>query len=112
MKNNNNFLDGTIEEDVFSCDVKPQKAFLVIILNSDDTEESSRNRVEELTSLALTMGVTVVDSTLIKIRKENSATLIGSGKVQELKEIVDNTEIDLFIFDNDLSPRIQRNLQI
>jgi GTP-binding protein HflX len=111
VKNNNNFLDGTIEEDVFSCDVKPQKAFLVIILNSDDTEESSRNRVEELTSLALTMGVTVVDSTLIKIRKENSATLIGSGKVQELKEIVDNTEIDLFIFDNDLSPRIQRNLE-
>lgn len=111
MKNNNNFLNGIEEEDVFSCDVKPQRAFLVIILNNDDNEESSKNRVEELNSLASTMGVTVIGSTFIKIRKENSATLIGSGKVQELKDLVDNTEIDLFIFDNDLSPRIQRNLE-
>jgi GTP-binding protein HflX len=111
VKNNNNFLDGKDKEDAFSCEVKPQKAFLVIILKNDDTEESSSNRVEELNSLAYTMGVTVVDSILIKIRKENSATLIGSGKVQELQDIVDNKDIDLFIFDNDLSPRIQRNLE-
>lgn len=111
MKNNNKFLKGTDEEDVFSCEVKQQRAFLVIILKNDDTEESSSNRVEELTSLSETMGVSVIDSTLVKIRKENSSTLIGSGKVQELKEIVDAMDIDLFIFDNDLSPRIQRNLE-
>lgn len=111
MKNNNNFPYGTESIDTFSCEIKPQKAFLVVILDNNDSKESSNNRIEELTSLSSTMGVTVIDSLTIKIRKENSATLIGSGKVQELKELMDSLDIDLFIFDNDLSPRIQRNLE-
>jgi len=110
VKNDNNFLEG-IEIDEYSCSVKAQRAFLVIILEKTDDEESSINRVEELTSLSDTMGVDVVDSIIIKIRKESSSTLIGSGKVEELKEIADEKEIDMFIFDNDLSPRIQRNLE-
>ncbi|MBK5201814.1 MAG: GTPase HflX [Spirochaetaceae bacterium] len=111
MKNNNNFNEETDIIDPLSCDVKKQRAYLVIILEKADTDESAHARVEELHSLTETMGVESIDFSLIRVRKENSATLIGSGKVEELKKIADEKEIDLFIFDNDLSPRIQRNLE-
>jgi len=111
VKNNNNFNEEIDIIDPLSCDVKKQRAYLVIILEKADTDESAHARVEELHSLAETMGVDTIDFSLIRIRKENSSTLIGSGKVEELKEIADEKEIDLFIFDNDLSPRIQRNLE-
>lgn len=111
MKNNNNFNEETDIIDPFSCDVKKQRAHLVIILEKADTDESAHARVEELHSLSQTMGVEAIDFSLVRVRKENSSTLIGSGKVEELKEIADEYEIDLFIFDNDLSPRIQRNLE-
>jgi len=111
VKNNNNFNEEIDIIDPLSCDIKKQRAYLVIILEKADTDESAHARVEELHSLTETMGVDAIDYSLIRIRKENSSTLIGSGKVEELKEIADEKEIDLFIFDNDLSPRIQRNLE-
>lgn len=68
-------------------------------------------RSEELGSLVRTMGALIVDSIIITLRSFNSATLIGKGKVEELKEMIDEIEVDLVIFDYDLPPRVQRNLE-
>ena len=43
--------------------------------------------------------------------ESDAATLLGSGKVQELKELAEATQADVLIVDNDLSPTQQRNLE-
>ena len=65
----------------------------------------------ELASLAKAAGAIVVGSLTQKTRKIAPSTCIGSGKVQELSELVDAYEADLVIFDNDLTPAQIRELE-
>lgn len=67
--------------------------------------------MEELASLAKTAGATVVDRFIQSRHQLESSTLIGSGKVQELAGMVTGFEADVVIFDNELSPTQQRNLE-
>lgn len=57
------------------------------------------------------MGATIVGTQIVNLRQINSATLIGKGKLEELKETFEELEIDFIIFDYDLAPRVQRNLE-
>lgn len=72
-----------------------------------EAEES----LEELASLAESAGAKVVRQTLQTRPAPEAATLIGSGKVQEIADLVQTTGADLVIFDRDLSPTQQRNLE-
>jgi GTP-binding protein HflX len=67
--------------------------------------------LDELRGLAQTAGVTVVGSMLQKRPQVDIATYIGSGKVEELKVLVEAQDADLVIFDNDLGPAQTRNLE-
>ncbi|HEY85173.1 MAG TPA: GTPase HflX [Chloroflexi bacterium] len=67
--------------------------------------------LEELAALADTAGVEVVGGTIQRLNKPKSATFIGSGKVEELKAYRDELQVDVFIFDDELSPRQQRGLE-
>ena len=67
--------------------------------------------LEELAALSNTAGVEVVGGTIQRLNKPRSATLIGSGKVEELKAYRDELQVDVFIFDDELSPRQQRGLE-
>ncbi len=72
-----------------------------------DAEES----LEELRELAASAGASVVD-TVLQIREApEAATLVGSGKVQELAALAASTNADLVLFDHDLTPTQQRNLE-
>jgi GTPase len=67
--------------------------------------------LDEIRGLVETAGVDVVD-TLVQIRRDpNPATLLGSGKVEELKLLVEAREAELVVFDNNLSPSQGRNLE-
>jgi len=65
----------------------------------------------ELAQLARTAGVEVVGQTYQRLRSISPATLIGKGKVGELVEYRDELGYDVLIFDDELSPRQQRNLE-
>ncbi len=67
--------------------------------------------MDELKSLAITIDCTIVEQLIIPIRTYNAATLIGKGKVEELTELIEEKEIDFVIFESDLKPRVQRNLE-
>ncbi len=67
--------------------------------------------LEELAALAETAGVEVLGGTFQRLNKPNPATFIGSGKVDELKQYRDEMAIEVFIFDDELSPRQQRELE-
>ena len=91
----------------------PEKAILVAVdsggfRQSWSTEES----LEELKQLADTAGATVVGAFSQKRQKPDPAFFIGKGKVEELALFVRQEDVDLCIFDDELSPAQQRNVEL
>lgn len=62
-------------------------------------------------ALAFTAGLDVQGGTYQRLETINPETLIGSGKVEELQGFRDELNIDVFLFDDELSPRQQRELE-
>jgi GTP-binding protein HflX len=94
----------------------------VILAGLDATASGRRNRTEdpsidieesiqELGTLATSAGAEVLETVLQSRQRPDAATLVGSGKVEELKGLVRLHEADAVIFDNELSPTQQRNLE-
>lgn len=67
--------------------------------------------LEELARLADTAGIDVVGQSIQRFDKPNSATYIGPGKVEEVKILLEELQADVVIFDDELSPRHQRELE-
>ena len=74
-------------------------------------ELNSEESLEELSTLAESAGAIVMGRIVQARRALDSATLIGSGKVAEIKQRVDADEIDSVIFDHELTPTQLRNLE-
>ena len=67
--------------------------------------------LQELAALAATAGLDVVGEMTQRLHEIEPATLIGPGKVEELKAWRDELKADIILFDSELSPRHQRNLE-
>ncbi len=91
----------------------PERAVLVGVHTSDDDiiDNSSYETLEELSELARTAGAVVVGQMLQNKIKKDNATYIGSGKLIELSEFCKNTEADMVIFDDELTPSQIRNIE-
>ena len=89
-----------------------EKAFLVgVELHKKHSGISMEESLEELALLSDTAGLEVVGETSQKLDTPNSETYIGKGKVEELMALVEETLADVVIFDEELSPRHQRELE-
>jgi GTP-binding protein HflX len=75
--------------------------------NGWDIEDS----LNELAQLARTAGLEVAGQTWQRLKRFHAATLIGSGKVEELVELRQDLDCDVVVFDVELSPRQLRNLE-
>ena len=78
---------------------------------ADTRDNDAEQSLEELGSLAVTAGAYIVERQIQRRPRPDSATQIGSGKVEELKTLVRFHEADTVIFDRELSPVQQRNLE-
>jgi len=67
---------------------------------------------DELEKLAITAGAKVVGRFSQQLKRISPATLIGSGKIEEIQRHIRETKPNLIIFDEDLSPAQQRNLEL
>lgn len=86
-----------------------ERALLVgVNLNNDDNFELS---MSELASLAEACDMEVVGRATQNMENVNTATYIGHGKIDEVKEAANILEVDIIIFDNGLTPIQLRNLQ-
>jgi GTPase len=72
---------------------------------------SAEESLEELAVLAATAGATVADRSIQTLPRPSAATMIGSGKVDELKTQVHFHDASVVIFDQELTPTQQRNLE-
>lgn len=92
--------------------VSKEKAILVgVDIYNQSSYLSFEESLEELALLADTAGLIVVGVTTQSLSKPHADTYIGSGKVDEIRTLVDELNADLIIFDNELSPRHQRELE-
>ena len=88
-----------------------ERAFLVgVDLRQHPSEINLEDSLAELTRLSETAGLEVVGETTQHLDSPNPVTYIGTGKVEELMALVEETLADVVIFDNELSPRHQREL--
>lgn len=85
-----------------------EKALLVSVDTGDFDVETSLDELEEL---ADTAGADVLGRLVQKREAPDKATCIGSGRLEELAHLAQNEEADLVIFDRELSPTQQRNLE-
>lgn len=90
--------------------VKNQKAVLAAVVDSSE-RQSAEDPLEELRGLVETAGVQVVGQLVQNRRTPHPATLMGTGKVEELKMLVQSLGAELVVFDNNLSPSQGRNLE-
>jgi GTPase len=90
----------------------PEHAFLVAV-DQDESESlwSVEDSVSELGTLARTAGAEVVGTLIQRLRHPDIATYIGKGRAQELRDTEKLLGFDIVIFDDELSPSQQRNLE-
>jgi GTPase len=89
-----------------------ERAFLVgIEIYGQEHLLTIDDSLAELSLLADTAGLEVVGELTQKMDRPNSETFIGSGKVEELKALSEETLAQIIIFDDELSPRHQRELE-
>ena len=85
-----------------------EKAVLVTV---DTGVEDCDALLDELEELADTAGADTVGRVIQKLECPDSATFVGTGKLEEIKEFAENGGADLLIFDSELSPSQQRNIE-
>ena len=87
------------------------RAMLVITSDQASSRSQAQRHRDELESLCTTLDIYCVAWEFFNIRTYNSATYIGTGQLQRLAYYVAENECNLVIFNNSISPRIQRNLE-
>tara|TARA_B110001450_G_scaffold124561_1_gene117236 strand:- start:1470 stop:2591 length:1122 start_codon:yes stop_codon:yes gene_type:complete len=88
-----------------------EKAVLVGINYSSQSNAQTQEFLDELAFLALTSGAKTVKKFTQSLNVSHSTTFVGKGKLIEIEEFVKENEIDLVIFDDDLTPSQLRNIE-
>ena len=95
----------------FSTEIKKETAILVGVQLKGQSDDLIIDYLNELDFLAETAGAIVLKRFVQKLQNPNPRSFIGSGKVEEIKLFVDTHEVDLIIFDDELSATQLRNLE-
>jgi len=88
-----------------------EKCIIVGIITSAIIEDIANEYLDELEFLAQTAGAISQQRFLQKIPQPNSKTFVGSGKLEEIRKYVELNDIDICIFDDELSPSQLRNIE-
>lgn len=103
-------IDQIINEEV------TERAVLVGLITEQQNETKAREYLDELAFLADTAGAETVKSFLQKLPYPNPRTFVGTGKLVEIREFIEDNDIGMAIFDDDLSAKqvlnIERELKV
>jgi GTPase len=97
---------------MFEIKEKPkmvERALLVGAFTGAGVEHEAESLLDELEELVNTLGVPVKKRMLVYHREPHARLLIGTGKAGEIAETVKELELDVIVFDNELTPAQQRN---
>jgi GTP-binding protein HflX len=95
----------------FYTDVIPEDAVVVGVIFQNQEEEKVLEYLDELVFLAETSGANIKKRFTQKLDKPNVSTYIGAGKLEEINQYVQENDIDIVIFDDEISPTQMRNIE-
>ena len=87
----------------------PVERALIVGVNIDGDPYFNES-IEELKNLAYACGIEVVGEITQNLQRVNAAHYVGTGKIDEIRDFADQEEIDLLIFEDELTPSQVRNL--
>ncbi|WP_448377950.1 GTPase HflX [Fervidobacterium sp.] len=83
----------------------------VIVAIAQALDYRTRESVEELELLCKTLDIEVLDTIIQRREKPDPATYVGSGKLEKIKNFCEENQIDVVIFDDEITPIQQRNIE-
>jgi len=86
-------------------------AVLVALTTPQQASAKTKEHVDELAFLALTLGIKTLNTFVQNLKIPNRKTVVGKGKLEEIASFVKDRQVDLVIFDDELSPSQVRNLE-
>lgn len=92
-------------------ETKTERAVLIGIVTPEQNEVAVNEYLDELAFLSETAGVEPLKRFTQKIDQPNSVTFVGKGKLSEIAQYVEENEIGVAIFDDELSPKQIRNIE-
>lgn len=92
-------------------EISYENTILIGLITQFQDEELSEEYLDELEFLAFTAGGEVKRRFTQKLEVPNPKTFIGTGKLEEVKKFVDENDIGVAIFDDELSPAQQKNIE-
>ncbi|MDA0714396.1 MAG: GTPase HflX [Bacteroidetes bacterium] len=92
-------------------ELKQETCVLVGVINSDQNEDQVKEYLDELAFLALTAGANTQKRFVQRLPKPHPGTFVGSGKLLEIKAYCNENDIDIVIFDDELSATQLRNIE-
>ncbi|HTA62308.1 MAG TPA: GTPase HflX [Bacteroidia bacterium] len=90
---------------------KQRKAILVGLITKFQDVEKAQEYLDELAFLVETDGLIPSGQFIQRLEKPDKSTFVGKGKLNEIKTFIKENDIDVVVFDDELSPSQQRNLE-
>ena len=84
---------------------------LVGVITANESDERAKEYLEELEFLVETAGAKTEKIFTQKLQKPDRATFVGSGRLEDIKAYVTEEEIDIVVFDDELTPSQLRNIE-
>ena len=100
-----------LEKKLHSTALEPETCVLIGLVQNRESREEVAEHLEELAFLATTADAINKRTFVQSLDRPDTRTFVGSGKLQEVKEYVEENEIDILIFDDELTPTQLRNIE-
>jgi GTP-binding protein HflX len=100
-----------MKQKFYDTAVKQERAVLVGVLTSHETDEQGKEYLDELEFLVATAGAETVKRFNQKLSQPDRKTYVGSGRLEDIKAFVIEEEIDMVVFDDELTPSQLRNIE-
>src|SRR6478735_5904612 len=100
-----------MKQKFYDTAVKQERAVLVGVITPNETEAQEKEYLEELEFLVMTAGGKTEKAFTQKLQRPERATFVGTGKLEEIRDYVKSEEIDMVVFDDELSPSQLRNIE-
>lgn len=98
-------------ETFITTEKRIETAVLVAVATQNQSAEKTTEYLDELAFLAETAGIRTVKRFSQKLEKPDSRHFIGKGKLEEIEAYIKEQDVDIIIFDDDLSPSQLRNIE-
>ncbi len=99
------------KQEVYDVKPKKERVILIAVGKKNSNRELAFEHLNELESLVETAGGEVIEKFYQELEKTKLATCIGKGKVEEIRLMIESDNIQLVVFDDDLTPIQCRNLE-